>query len=108
MASDSGPASLAASTRRSWRRARSATRAPRRPRPTAMERPSPLEAPTITVLITAFPRWGPTDPSLLALSAGEQAPGNHDLLNLVGPFPDDHERSVAEVPLHREVSGIAS
>jgi hypothetical protein len=50
MGTASVPASLAASTRRSFRRANRATVAPRFPRPMAIQRPSPLDAPTTTVL----------------------------------------------------------
>src|SRR5262245_34797760 len=52
-ATDPGPASFAASTSRSSRRASSATLAPRLPRPVAMHRPRPLEAPTTSALMDA-------------------------------------------------------
>src|SRR3954470_15435055 len=47
----SGPASAGAAASRSRRRARSATCAPRCPKPIAMQRPGPLDAPTTTALI---------------------------------------------------------
>jgi len=49
------PASLAASSSRPRRRASSATRAPRWESPTPTQRPSPLEAPTITVRTVRTP-----------------------------------------------------
>src|SRR5438067_7981132 len=52
------PASAAAPSSRSRRRASSATCAPRCPRPTPMQRPSPLDAPTTTAL-TAGPLQSP-------------------------------------------------
>ena len=48
------PGLLAASTSRSFLLANSATVAPRWPSPMAMDRPSPLEAPTTTVLINGL------------------------------------------------------
>src|SRR5262245_29372728 len=51
MASVPGPASFAACSSRSRRRASNATRAPRFASPMPMQRPSPLDAPTTTVRI---------------------------------------------------------
>ena len=55
MASAPAPASSAAASSRSRRRARRATCAPRCPRPTPMQRPSPLDAPTTTARMRTFP-----------------------------------------------------
>src|SRR5262245_29788160 len=64
-----GPASPTASSRRARRRASSATCAPRRARPTPMQRPSPLEAPTTTVRIMP-----PRVPAAAAASCSTREP----------------------------------
>src|ERR1022692_2411570 len=92
MATAPGPVSLAASARRSLRRAIRATVAPRLPSPTARQRPSPLDAPTTTVLM---------DPVLLSW-----VPPWLDSL-LVTLTSEDEHREALPAP-HRREPGLLS
>src|SRR5581483_8437825 len=81
IASEPGPASSAASASRSPRRASSATVAPLFASPMAIDRPSPLDAPTTTVLMrlerSAFSEseiCPLRDGTLAAVARNEQAP----------------------------------
>ena len=45
--------------------------------------------------------------SSLTAGPGQQAPGDDDALDLVGPLADDHQRRVAVEALDRELGGVA-